>query len=204
MVDILFTLPNNNRMTTPKITPAKLPFHLMPRTVGNIEVETPRYVNPSQVFLREDTGELFLYTDMPLDTATRNPSTLMGRVGIMKAIATDPELPNTQPLLMGYVADLRFISSTNKFKSAPPAERPDNDRDANIWFEDMKTLTPIAAIAFRHDHESKEISTTGDTRFAQTAIHLASLADELDKKLKRQAKISAKKSAKKATKSHKK
>lgn len=191
-------------MTSPEISPARLPYHLMPRTVGNLEIESPRFINPDRVYLRDDTGELFVYSDDLLDSATRNPRALMGKVGLMKAVITDPKLTNTQHLLTGYVVDLRFVPSTDKFDAAPPAEKPDDDEEANAWFEDMKTLVPIASIAFTHEQGSKEIDTTGDARFAKAALHLASLADELDHKLKQQAKVATNKPTRKTSKARKK
>ncbi len=169
-------------MTSPDISPAKLPFHLMPNTVSNLPIESPRYVDPEYVYLREETGELFLSAGEILDITTRNPNVIMGKVALMKVA-----LPAADggTLLTGYVADLRFLASSDDFDVAPPAEAPDDQEEFSMWAEDTKNLIPIAAIAFTGIEKSTDVDTEGDERFAGAVLHLAKLADELEADLKR-------------------
>ena len=168
-------------MTSPDISPTKLPYHLMPNTVQNLPVESPRYVDPEYVYLRQDTGELFLDAREVLDASTKNPTTLLGKVGLMKvAIMT----PVDKTLITGYVADLRFLPSTDDFDVAPPAEPPSDQEEFDMWQEDTNDMIPVAAIAFKGIESTTDIETAGDERFYRAVLHLASLADELDAKLK--------------------
>ena len=45
-------------------------------------------------------------------------------------------------------------------------------------------MIPVAAIAFKGIESTTDIETAGDERFYRAVLHLASLADELDAKLK--------------------
>ena len=111
----------------------------------------------------------------------KNPTTLLGKVGLMKvAIMT----PVDKTLITGYVADLRFLPSTDDFDVAPPAEPPSYQEEFDMWQEDTNDMIPVAAIAFKGIESTTDIETAGDERFCRAVLHLASLADELDAELK--------------------
>ena len=89
-------------------------------------VESPRYAEPEYVYLRQDTGELFLESREVFDASTKNPTTILGKVGIMKVTITTPR---DKALITGYVADLRFLPSTDDFDVAQPAEPPSDQKE---------------------------------------------------------------------------
>ena len=181
------------------IKPATLPPHLNRNTVANLPEESPRYICPDDVSMRETTGELFLYDDNQFSKSSKNPKKLIGSVGIMKAAIVDPE---TNDLMTGYVADLRHIKSADDFEDAAEEDAPDDQEEFSYWQEEREHEVPIAAVAF-WGVDGKETVTQGDGRFANAAIHLATLSDKLEKKLAKEEAERRKKAKKAAAKAAK-
>ena len=163
-----------------EINPVKLPDFLMTPTIGTMPVEEPHYPSPNYIYVRHDTGELFLGSDDELPKKSDRPKKLVGSVAVMRAAIIDSD--NT--LLSGYVADMRNIKSASKFESAPDAEVPDDNEEAQSWREFMKYMEPIAAIVYSDKSMDVGMHTRGDERFAKAALHLASLTDAMATKIK--------------------
>ncbi len=163
-----------------EISPAILPVHLEPRTIGNLPIESPRFVDPDFIYLRDATNELFVYKSDQFERGSDRPARLLGKVGIMKALVTDNSDKQQPTSVTGYVADLRFITSGDDFMTAPSLEMPADQEDMSSWEEDLRESIPLAAIIFHEDGPKRETTTTGDTRFISAVLHLAKLADELE------------------------
>ncbi len=86
-------------------------------------------------------------------------------------------------LVSGYVLDLRFAKA-RMMSMAPDAEMPEDQEMASLWLEEKKAMIPVAAVAYRNP-ETNEIQVAGDERFAASAIRLAELSDELERKIKK-------------------
>lgn len=166
-------------MSAKPIEAVVLPAYLNRNTPMNLFEESPRYVSPDFIYINEVTNGLFLYGDDRYPKISKDPKALLGTVGIMRVAVVDPE---TDGLVNGFVADLRFIESADRFEDAAPDEAPDDQEDFNEWQQDKLHEIPIAAVAYKGLEEG-ETAVSGDSRFASAVMHLARLADELDKKL---------------------
>lgn len=181
------------RIMPHEIQPAILPDFLQPKTIGNMPYDTPHHLRSAYLSLRDGTGELFVDTRDMLPKATRKAK--LGEVALMRVAITEGD-----ELKSGYVADIRR-AKVSGFYDAPSAERPDDQELLDQWLKDYNAAMPVAAIAYKDKHVEGGIATTGDTRFAAAAVHLAQLADAIEntEKSKAKAKSNKKKSSEKST-----
>jgi hypothetical protein len=176
LLDYLLLSSKNKETMSQTITAAKLPNFLAPLTVGNMPTETPFYVTPDLLYLRNESNELFLDRTEEIADDAEAPEVLLGRVGLMSATIFDPE---TEQPITGYIADIRFADPRG-FHPALPAEAPNDNEAAELYYKLIPYFIPLAAFAYTDNRvEEYETKTAGDVRFAQAALHLASLSDRL-------------------------
>lgn len=155
------------------ITPATLPPYLSRNTASHLPVESPRFIQPNLIYVRSESGALFINTTDKYYPITINPDTLQDRVGIMSTCITDPE---TEELVAGFVADLRWIDSDEDMSQAADVEAPADQEFFGGWKNKREQEIPIAALTYRAVGTYESL-VSGDVRFAKAAIHLAYLAD---------------------------
>lgn len=163
-------------MNSRDIKPVILPTFLQRDLIKNVSVEEVHFLPQNEVFMREETGELFLHKEGELDKTTRRPKDVFGRVGIMLATIVDEE---TNHLLSGFVADLRFIENANEFSYASEADAPDDQEEFSNWQQMQRDELPIAAITV-WDVDKEFPFVVGDQRFGAAALYLAEVADKID------------------------
>lgn len=159
-----------------EIKPAILPDSLRkekPTTVSGMRVETPQYVTPDFVYMREGTGELMLDRCEVIPEKSGKPSKELGLVGIMLVAVVDGD-----EMITAHVADLRDASVDN-FGNAPDAEAPEDPDDLELWQSEIECMLPIAAFVYRDPSDKRSHHPLGDERFIAAALHLAQLTDSL-------------------------
>lgn len=166
-------------MNARPITAATCPPHLHRSTMDKLPIEVAYYVPPNFVYMREGTDELYLSSADLCYQGAATPQEVLGSVAIMRTAVIDDE---TDDLVTGFVADLRFIESVNSFDKATTGDPPEEPEKFNAWVSSKRYEIPIASVAFKGLGD-REVATTGDSRFARAVLHLVALADALEKEI---------------------
>lgn len=161
-------------MNTKPVEAVKLPPHLARTTIANARthIDTPHYISPESICLREETGELYLRGGDQCPQGTQHVNKSLGYVGVMSANITDAA---TGKFVSGFVADLRHVNSANGFSEATCSESPSHPERREAWEADRQHEIPIAAVATEGLGEG-EVIVCGDKRFAEAVLHLVALS----------------------------
>lgn len=130
---------------------AMVPHDFIKPTVRSLmpgEIIYPQHTEEvDALFYNKDTYELFLYGAMELESEDLNPTSLLGRVGIMRvynfAPKKNPDEPNI--LIDGYIANLNFIKSPIEYAHYGD-EMPGDVEEETEWFEDHNDRIKLLAV----------------------------------------------------------
>lgn len=102
------------------------------------------------LFYNKDSYELFVYGAMELESEDLDPTSLLGRIGIMRVYNFAPKSDPSEPdvLIDGYIANLHFTKSPIEYAHYGD-EMPGDVEEEAEWFEDHKDRLKLLAVESR-------------------------------------------------------
>lgn len=157
-------------MTTPERVAASLPDNLQPETMGTIPIDTPRFVEPQNIYI-DDENHAYVYPRERLPAYADKPAAQYGQVAIMLVMLG---------MELRHVADTRYTIS-----DMDDDDEPTSPQHFNYWDEDYEDGAPVVAIMTR-DPDTQDDIPIGDPDFFDATRHLAMLVDAARSKFDRE------------------